>query len=553
MIGIQFESLTHLSQPVVITDPAGLIKKMNVAAEHLVKVPLQRVVIIHPLPEIPCFTQNIQWGNISIRADIIKVLHNSEPAFLLFLKNDNGLDIDQVLEQIDAAIVVTDRYGVAIKVTEGFTRLSGVDRYLIIGKDLREAVANKIILHESITIKALQLKRPLKMNVYYQTGRHVTWTSNFIYSQDGEIDYVVSTGRDITELIRLEEELRRTEALKDEYLTKLKELEEFLGEGKMIHASNEMQKILRTSIKAAKSDVPVFIWGESGVGKELIANLIHRLSDRKEMPFIEVNCAAIPSELLESEFFGYEEGAFTGARRGGKKGLFEEANGGIIFLDEVGELPFPMQSKFLRVLQQKQVMRIGGNKAIPINVRIMAATNLSKEQLLDNQKFRQDLFYRLCVIPIHIPPLRERRSDIIPLINLFLDHFNKQYGSDIRFPKNLTTRLYNYDWPGNVRELKNFVERLVILSESGEINENTCELVSVLGTDFKGNDEEISITRLMPLKEAIGKMEEILIRKAYREQGSMAKTAEILKVDPSTLHRKIKKSHMQIKPETAQS
>ena len=548
MIEVHDNSLMQLSQPLVLTDSAGVVKKINKATACILKVPLETITINQPSSEIPWFRQNIQCGNISIEADIIPVLYNLESSFLLFLKKKDDLDIDQILEHIGDAVVVANRHGVVEKMTDGFTRLSGVDKSLMIGKDLRDAVANKIILHESITIKTLQLKRPLSMNVQYRTGKYVTWTSNIIYDQNGEIDYVVSTGRDITELIKLEEELRNTEALKDEYYIKLKAFEEFFGESEIIHSSDEMKGVLNISIKAAKSDAPIFIWGESGVGKELIAKLVHQLSDRKDMPFIEVNCAAIPSELFESEFFGYDEGAFTGARKGGKKGLFEEANGGTIFLDEVGELPFQMQSKFLRVLQENQVMRIGGNKIIPINVRIVTATNLSKEQLMDNQKFRQDLFYRLSVIPIHIPPLRGRRNDIFPLIRFFLNHFNKQYGSNIRIPNSVMARLYNYDWPGNVRELKNVVERLVILSESGEMNEKIFDLASQLSIHVNDNDAEISITKLMPLREAINKMEEILIRKAYKEQGSIVKTAEFLKVDPATLHRKIKKNRIQIHP-----
>lgn len=547
MIEIYGNSLMQLSQPAILTDSAGVVKKINKAAEYLLKAPLETIVIDPPLSEELCFRRNIQCGDISIKADIMPVLYNSETFFLLFLKKDD-LDIDQILENIADAIVVADKHGVVEKMNEVFTRLSGVDRNLMIGINLREIVAKKIILHESSTIKALESKKPVNMNVRYQTGKHVTWTSKPTYDQNGDINHVVSTGRDITELIKLEEELSKAEALKDKYYIKLKEFEEFFCDGKIIHSSDEMQKVLRTSIKASKSDSSVFIWGESGVGKEVIAKLIHRLSDRKEKPFIGVNCAAIPSDLLEAEFFGYEEGAFTSCRKGGSKGLFEEANGGIIFLDEVGELPFQMQSKFLRVLQEKQIMRVGGSKIIPINVRIMSSTNLSRELLIDNQKFRQDLFYRLSVIPIHIPPLRERRDDILPLIHFFLNYFNKQHDSDIRIPKNLMKRLYNYDWPGNVRELKNVVERLIILSEAGEVNESNYDLVNQFGMDVNDTNAEISITKLMPLKEAINKTEEIIIRKAYKEQGSIVKTAKLLKVDPSTLHRKIKKNHIKINP-----
>jgi len=547
MIEVCRKALMQFPLPLILTDSVGEIKEINKAAQYLLKTPAKKADI-DPLLSEASSCGNVQCGDVSFKADILPVLYKSASSYLIFLKKKDGLEIDQILENIDDAIVVADKHGVVEKMNEVFTRLSGVDRNLMIGFNLKNIVAQKIILHESSTIKALRLKKNVDMNVEYQTGKHVTWTSKLVYDEEGNIEHVVSTGRDITELINLEEELRKTEALKDEYYIKLKEFEEFLGEGRIIHSSSEMQKVLRMSIKASRSDSSVFIWGESGVGKEVIANFIHRLSNRKEKPFIEVNCAAIPSELLESEFFGYEEGAFTSSKKGGSKGLFEEANGGIIFLDEIGELPMRMQGKFLRVLQEKRVMKVGGNKTIPINVRIMASTNLSREQLIDNQKFRQDLFYRLNVIPIYIPPLRERRDDIIPLIRFFLNYFNKQHDSDVRIPRNLMMRLYNYDWPGNVRELKNVVERLVILSESGEVSESNYDLVNQFGMQTDDNNTEISVSKLMPLKDAVSKLEEIIIRKAYKEQGSIVKTAELLKIDQSTLHRKIKKNHIQIHP-----
>ncbi len=548
MIEFYDDALLQLAFPVVLVDAAGRVRKINKAAEQLFPAPQETIALKPPPSGTVCFQQKLQCGDLFLAADVIPVLCNGETCYLLFPAKDDQLDIDQVLENIDDAVVVADKNGKVEKMNEVFTRLSGVDRKMLLGVNLREAVSREIILHASSTIKVLELKKAINMNVRYQTGKHVTWTSKPVFNQKGEISRVISTGRDITELIKLEEDLRRTEALKDEYYGKLKEFEEFLGEGRIICSSDSMQKVLRMSIKAAKAESSVFIWGESGVGKEVVANLIHRLSARQEKPFIEVNCAAIPSELLESEFFGYEEGAFTSSRRGGSKGLFEEADGGIIFLDEVGELPVRLQSKFLRVLEDKQIMRIGGNKLIPINVRIMASTNLTREELIDNRKFRQDLFYRLNVIPIYIPPLRERRDDIIPLIHYFLNYFNKQHGSEIKIPRNLMMRLYNYDWPGNVRELKNVIERLVILSEAGEISESNYDLVNQFGMHIETDDEEIAVTKLMPLKEAISKVENIIIRKACKEQGSIIKAAELLRLDPSTLHRKIKKNRIKINP-----
>ena len=227
-----------------------------------------------------------------------------------------------------------------------------------------------------------------------------------------------------------------------------------------------------------------------------------------------VNCSAIPSELLESEFFGYEEGAFTGAKKGGRKGLFDEAEKGTLFLDEISELPFGMQSKLLRVIQENEYMRVGSNKTISTDVRIIASTNLTREQLTDGTGFRRDLFYRLSVIPIHIPPLRDRRDDILPLIRFFLKTLNLKYGSNVRIGNSLIPRLYHYNWPGNVRELKNVIERLLVVASSDEVDEAEYDLVNQL--EVKSSEkqkEDISVHGMMPLRDAFDKVEEILVKR----------------------------------------
>jgi len=276
--------------------------------------------------------------------------------------------------------------------------------------------------------------------------------------------------------------------------------------------------------------------------------LIHQAGNRSSGPFVGVNCSAIPSELLESEFFGYEEGAFTGAKKGGRKGLFDEAEKGTLFLDEISELPLGMQSKLLRVIQEHEYMRVGSNKTIPTDARIIASTNLSRDQLVDGVGFRRDLFYRLSVIPIHIPPLRERRDDILPLLHFFLKGLNLKYGSNVRIANSLIPRIYHYDWPGNVRELKNVIERLLVVASSDEVGDAEYDLVNQLELKkTPEHEEDISIARLMPLKEAMEKVEEILFKRAYQESGSIEKTAELLGINPSTIYRKINKGRVRLK------
>ncbi|MEN8142509.1 MAG: sigma 54-interacting transcriptional regulator, partial [Thermodesulfobacteriota bacterium] len=239
----------------------------------------------------------------------------------------------------------------------------------------------------------------------------------------------------------------------------------------IIGQSKIMQEVFRYIEKVAPSRATTLLLGESGTGKELVARAIHQASPRKDKPFIKVNCAALPDNLLESELIGHEKGAFTGATNV-KMGRFELANGGTLFLDEIGELPLPLQAKLLRVLQEKQFERLGGTRTITVDVRIIAATNRSLEQEVARNTFREDLFYRLNVVPIILPPLRERREDIFLLLDHFIRESNKINDREVRFSKSVMDFLVAYKWPGNVRELQNLVERLVILADSRSVQAN---------------------------------------------------------------------------------
>lgn len=233
-----------------------------------------------------------------------------------------------------------------------------------------------------------------------------------------------------------------------------------------IFHSSKIKRLLELMIRVAKIDSTVLITGESGVGKGIFASLIHHNSNRSKKPFMEINCGAIPENLMESELFGYEPGSFTGAKASGKAGIFEMCNNGTILLDEIGELPFNLQVKFLRVIQEQEIFRVGGTSPRKLNVRIIAATNKNLEEMVKNKLFRADLYYRLNVLPIHIPPIRERIEDTMPLANHFLEKFNREYKANKKLDINVLKILEKYQWPGNVRELKNLIERLVIISET---------------------------------------------------------------------------------------
>ena len=297
-----------------------------------------------------------------------------------------------------------------------------------------------------------------------------------------------------------------------------------------------MDKVIKLIENVSKTDATILITGETGVGKEVVARTIFKNSKRANGPYIRVNCAAIPENLLESELFGYEKGSFTGASQNGKLGLFEMANNGTILLDEIGEIPVKLQPKLLRVLQEREIKRIGGTSNIKIDVRVIAATNLNLEDEVKKGNFREDLYYRLNVIPIELPPLRERKEDISLLVYNFLGKFNKAYGKTKDFDITALEILENYSWPGNVRELENSIERLVVIGDEHLITRNT--ILSVLGQDkfYEASTETIDGT----LKEAVDKFERNILEKTLKSCGSTYKAAKILGITQSTVVRKAK-------------
>lgn len=309
--------------------------------------------------------------------------------------------------------------------------------------------------------------------------------------------------------------------------------------------NEKMLEIISIAQRIAKSDVPVLITGESGVGKELLSELIHNNSNRKKEPFIKINCAAIPDNLKESEFFGYEPGSFTGASKLGKKGFIEASRNGTLFMDEVAEMPLSMQSTLLRVMQDGMFVRVGGYNEIRSNARIICATNRNLEELIKNGLFRNDLYFRLSVIPVKIPSLRERCEDI-PLLSLyFLDYFNKQYNTHKKFSKDVIIQLSSLEWVGNVRELKNSIERMVLISLNDIITKDDLQyigsIVSKNNYTYFASQEITDNSIDRPLKELVEEYELNIIRKSVNKYGSIRKAAKILEVTPSTLSRKLTK------------
>jgi len=355
---------------------------------------------------------------------------------------------------------------------------------------------------------------------------------NRIPVQSEKEDFGVAiTFQELSRLQQLEQKMRRE--IYHKGLVARLSFEDVIGESKTI------KEALETAEKFGRTDSTILITGESGTGKELFAQGIHRISPRKDGPFVAVNCAALPESLLESELFGYEEGAFTGAKKGGKTGLFELAHGGTIFLDEIGRIPISLQGRLLRVLQEREVMRLGGSRVIPVDVRVIAATNLDLREAVQQGEFRADLYYRLNVLKLKLPLLRERNGDVNLLTDYFISKYNKKFGKRVTFlPRDIKEWINSYHWPGNVRELENFIERLVILSSGRSIDRDLAHKLienADEGILLSGPDDCINV-RAGTLEE----MEREIIEKMDKKLGfNRTKLAKRLGISRTTLWKKL--------------
>lgn len=316
----------------------------------------------------------------------------------------------------------------------------------------------------------------------------------------------------------------------------------------IIGSSIQIENVKKMTTIVAKSNSTVLLRGDSGTGKELFARAIHNLSDRKNKRFVTINCAAIPENLLESELFGYEKGSFTGAMQSGREGLFKEADGGTLFLDEIGELPMYLQAKLLRVIQEGSIRKIGSNKEEYIDVRIISATNKKLEEMIENKAFREDLYYRLNVIPMYIPKLSERLEDIPSLVQFFIAKFNKKLKKNVKGVElEFINALMQYYWPGNVRELQNVIERAMNLCEGGILTKR--ELIIEFGNKNNVNiDVPISnkVNEQLPLKELMEQCEKEIIRRTLSSNKSCRKTARLLGVSHTTIINKVKKYEIKL-------
>lgn len=455
------------------------------------------------------------------------------------LKNANKLTrkLDTVLDSSYDGIYITDGSAITMRVNKAYERITGIKPETILGKSITVLVDQGII-SQACTMLVLENKEVTTIQQTLASGKVILVTGTPIFDEKGKIEMVVNNVRDITELLQLREALKEKEKAVDLYNSELERLRKrIIHKSEMPSRNLEMRKLMESAIRVARHDTTILITGETGVGKEVMASFIHKNSDRKKKKLVKVNCSAIPENLIESELFGYEKGAFTGANVNGKIGLFEEANEGTLFLDEIGELPINLQSKLLRVLQEHEIQRVGGVEPIKIDVRIIAATNRDLQSMADQGLFRKDLFYRLNIIPINIPALRDRKEDLVPLINDFLEKLNVLHGEEKKISKDAYACMERYDWPGNVREVSNVIERIFVMTEGEWIKES--DLPIELRSFKKGSEHDFSIgVDGILLKDAVATLELEMILKSFAKYGNVRDAAKSLGIDASTFVRK---------------
>jgi len=466
---------------------------------------------------------------------------------IIFRLNNKNETLKAIFDNSFDGLYITDGKGYTTRINSAYEKISGIKAEEVIGKHMKDLVEEGYY-SESVTLLVLKEKKAITITHEIRTGIEVMITGTPVFNDEGNIVRVVTTVRDMKTLSRMRKELAETKKLSAKYYNELKKLrEQQLEIDDVIIESPRMKEIIELTIRLGHFNSTVLITGESGVGKEIIAKIIHKASrsEEKKGSFIKVNCGAIPENLLESELFGYEKGAFTGAKKQGKPGLFELAENGTLLLDEVAELPLSLQVKLLRALQEREIYRVGGTYPIKINTRILAATNRDLEKQVKEGEFREDLFYRLNVVPVNVPPLKERKEEIIPMVQYYLEKYNNKFNTNKKIALDLLSFFEKYDWPGNVRQLKNTIERLVVMV--------TEDIISIkhLPTDFfheidetnkdKYFDNSIILSHDFNIKKAVEDLEKKLLIKARKKVKTTRKMASILGISQATVVRKLNK------------
>ena len=444
---------------------------------------------------------------------------------------------DGIMSHSRDGLFVTDHQGNILMLNKASEEMLGLKINDVLGRNVSDLVREGYY-DSSVTLLVLEKKRTASILQTSWQGRKVLTTGIPVLDEEGNIKFVLVNDRDVSLIKMLRENLEPENLPQSLFQCNLTELgvdSSFLES--IVFSSQCMEEVIQTAVRAAKFNVSILLTGKSGVGKSLIARLIHQLSPQKNGPFIDLNCGSLPSSLLESELFGYEPGAFTGASDKGRKGLLECADQGILFLDEIGEMERPLQVKLLKFLETKTFFKVGSSQSKTIETRIIAATNQDLDAMIRAGNFRKDLFFRLNVITIHIPPLSERKEEIEPLVRFFLNHLNKEFGTRKTISEEALDVLKQYPFPGNVRELENLVKRLITLTEDDEISPRHIprEIISQPLTITHEDNEKT-------LQHQVAAFERQLIKAHLEKCGSQRKAAKALGINQSTLSRKLKES-----------
>jgi len=473
-------------------------------------------------------------GAVAVFRDITEVKNLAEEITNL---REIRIMLEAIINSTQDAISVVDEEGVGILINPAYTRLTGLTEEDIIGKPANVDIAEGQSMH----YKVLETKEPVKgVRMKVGPNKKDVIVDAAPIKVDGELKGSVAVAHDVSEIKKLTEELDQAKQIIRQINAKYS-FQDIVGE------SETMQAVINQAEKASRTPITVLLRGESGTGKELFAHAIHNHSERSQQKFVRVNCSALADNIFESELFGYTEGAFTGAKKGGKKGLFEEADQGTIFLDEIGKISLNLQSKLLRVIQEKEILRVGGTRPVDIDVRIIVATNINLEKAIQRGDFREDLYYRLNVFPIFVPPLRERKEDIPFLIHHIITKFNQEYGRSVQgCSKEAIHYLKEYEWPGNVRELENIIGRAMI---NLGLNEDIIRKEHIPDITDENNEEAEVITKPEnyslsnnSLKEIVKTTEKQVIEQALKEtNGNRKKAADILEIAVRSLYYKMNK------------
>ena len=447
--------------------------------------------------------------------------------------------MEQLCDTIQDAICVTDHEGQVVLVNTRHSELTGIPKEMMIGKRIQDMVQSGVF-DVVLNPRIVESGRPCSSVQNLYNGRTMLLDGHPVKDENGSVIYVVTVIRDVTALAEMREEIASQREL-------LETFQSMNHEGKSgsqyprVVKSPVMQRLYAEVSGIAATDATVLLQGETGVGKDMVARHIHQQSQRANAPFIKVDCGSIPENLIESELFGYMSGSFSGASRSGKAGLIEVASGGTLFLDEVGELPMPMQSRLLRLIQDKEIQRVGATAPKMVDVRIVAASNKDLEREVDRGMFRADLYFRLKVVVVTVPPLRERKVEILPLAEGFLAYYSRKYRKNAWFSESAEKILQEYRWPGNVRELENLVQGLVVTCKRGVID--AADLAGISHEPCQASaGENCWYPKIegRSLKSIMRDVENAVIEQGLKRYGSLRELSRHVQMDRSTLFRKIK-------------